>query len=181
MDELVPLYASAQPRLGGLGLASNQLAIPIMASGPIMIAWSVWGFPPLQRILKGPLPTLRLAILLAAPLTMLIPLSSLTASNVGASLSILTASFCLIRPVAASVYTCSMLLINSSGPPSQLGTINGFAQAAASASKALGPFAGGLIWGATLHLPFPGHQFLVFGLTSCILLLVELVYGAVRS
>ena len=179
MDEVVPTYASAQPEFGGLGLASNQLALPLMASGPIMIAWSVWVFPPMQRALKGPLPTLRLAILLAAPLTMLIPLASLASNHVAASLSILTASFCLIRPIAASVYTCSMLLINSSGPASQLGTINGFAQAAVSASKALGPFAGGLIWGVTL--PFPGHQFLVFGLTSCVLLLVELVYGAVRA
>ncbi len=74
MDELVPLYASAPSSLGGLGLASNQLALPLMASGPVMIAWSVWGFPPVLRALKGILPTIRLSILLAAPLMLLIPL-----------------------------------------------------------------------------------------------------------
>lgn len=119
MDELVPLYASAAVDLGGLKLAPSSLAIPLIAAGPIMIAFSFWGFPPLERAM-GTLTTMRWSLLAAAPLNLLVPMTSTVAGNTPAVLSWLAASFCLIRVVATSVFTCSMVLVIVVSLPSYL-------------------------------------------------------------
>ncbi len=118
MDELVPLFASAAIDLGGLKLAPSSLAIPLTAAGPVMIAFSFWAFPPLERAM-GTLRTIRWSLLLAAPLNMLVPITSALAGNTPAVLSWLAASFCCIRVVATSVFTCSMVLVRSFPPPSR--------------------------------------------------------------
>lgn len=110
MDELVPLYASAAVDLGGLKLAPSSLAIPLTASGPVMIAFSFWGFPPLERAM-GTLRTMRWSLLAAAPLNLLVPMTSIVVGNTPAVLSWLAASFCCIRVVSTSVFTCSMVLV----------------------------------------------------------------------
>ncbi|KAK9841642.1 hypothetical protein WJX74_009288 [Apatococcus lobatus] len=177
MDELVPLYASAAIDLGGLKLAPSNLAIPLTAAGPVMIAFSFWGFPPLERAM-GTLRTMRWSLLAAAPLNLLVPMTSIVAGNTPAVLSWLAASFCCIRVVSTSVFTCSMVMVNNSGPRSQLGAINGAGQAVAAFVRALGPALGGVLWGASLHLPVPGHQYVVFALVTGAMVLLQIIYAA---
>ena len=116
MDEIIPLYASAAIGLGGLKLAPSSLAIPLTASAPVMIIFSFWGFPPLERAL-GTLGTMRWSLLIAAPLNLLIPLTSVLAGNVPAVLASLAATFCCIRVFSTAVFTCSMVLVRPSPPP----------------------------------------------------------------
>ncbi len=68
--------------------------------------------------------------------------------------------------------------VNNSGPRSQLGAINGAGQAVAAFVRALGPALGGLLWGASLHLPIPGHQYFVFALVAIVMMVLQIVYAA---
>ena len=74
LDELLPLYASAPIELGGLLLPANQLAVPLMASGPVMIIFSIWILPPIQRTFSV-LTTMRWSLLITAPLVLMVRIS----------------------------------------------------------------------------------------------------------
>ena len=71
LDELLPLYASAPIRLGGLLLPANLLAVPLMTSGPVMMIFSIWVLPPIQRRFSI-LTTMRFSLLIAAPLVLVV-------------------------------------------------------------------------------------------------------------
>ena len=71
VDELLPLYASAPIELGGLRLPANLLAVPLMTSGPVMIIFSIWILPPIQRRLSV-LKTMQWSLLIAAPLVLMV-------------------------------------------------------------------------------------------------------------
>ena len=44
-DELMPLYASAPLRVGGLELATSQLAVPLIGGGLSVACFALWGYP----------------------------------------------------------------------------------------------------------------------------------------
>ncbi|KAK9863051.1 hypothetical protein WJX84_012434, partial [Apatococcus fuscideae] len=179
LDELLPLYASAPIELGGLLLPANQLAVPLMASGPVMIIFSIWILPPIQRSFSV-LATMRWSLLVAAPLVLMVPFASLVAGRASSTLAILTAAYCCIRPVSTAVFTCSMVLVNTAGPKSQLGAVNALGQMIAAFVRALGPFLGGLLWGGSLELPFPGHEYLCFLLVACLFISMQILYALVK-
>ena len=74
-----------------------------------------------------------------------------------------------------------MVLVNTAGPKSELGAINALGQMIAAFVRALGPFLGGILWGASLHVPTPGHEYLCFSLVACLFLSMQLVYASVRA
>lgn len=59
---------------------------------------------------------------------MQVPFASLVAGHAASTLAILTAAYCCIRPVSTAVFTCSMVLVNTAGPKSQLGAVNALGQ-----------------------------------------------------
>ena len=44
-DELMPLYASAPLSVGGLALATSQLAVPLILGGLSVALFALWGYP----------------------------------------------------------------------------------------------------------------------------------------
>ena len=57
-----------------------------------------------------------------------VPFASMVAGNASSTLAVLTAAYCCIRPVSTAVFTCSMVLVNTAGPRTELGAINALGQ-----------------------------------------------------
>lgn len=65
-----------------------------------------------------------------------------------------------------TAFTSSMVIINSVGPRSQLGDVNGVRMMLAALGRASGPLLGGYLWGVSATWAVPGHHFLGFILAS---------------
>ena len=164
VDELLPLWASAPPSVGGLGLSPAALAAPLAVGGAALIAWSQLGYIHLQKAV-GARRTAKLGLGWAAPLVALLPLpSALPAAVAVPTLALLLAARSI---VANNAFTSSMILVNTNAPPGRLGPVNGAGQTLASAARAVGPALGGVLWAGAAVTPLVG-QWLPFALVAAL-------------
>lgn len=178
-DEMVPMYSSAPHQAGGLGLTPSHLALPLMASGPIMFVWSIWGYPFLEAWLGGITATMRWNLIAAAALTPLVPIASavVPAGTTAVLLCLaVTLSFC--RMIGNNMFSCASGLINLAAPKAQLGTVNAVGSLLSAGVRSVGPALGGFIWGSSVSIP--AHQYAVFSAMSVIMLSILLVYSGVK-
>ena len=78
VDEMVPIFASAPLRNGGLGLSTTQLAVPLMVGGSSIVAWSLLGYPRLRARI-GTKNTCRTGLISSSCVVLLIALPSVVA------------------------------------------------------------------------------------------------------
>ena len=178
-DEMVPMYSSAPHQAGGLGLTPSQLALPLMASGPIMFVWSIWGYPFLEAWLGGITATMRWNLIAAAVLTPLVPIASavIPAGTTAVLLCLaVTLSFC--RMIGNNMFSCASGLINLAAPKAQLGTVNAVGSLLSAGVRSVGPALGGFVWGSSVSIP--AHQYAVFSVMSVLMLSILLVYIGVK-
>lgn len=69
-----------------------------------------------------------------------------------------------------------MVLVNTSAPRHDMGAVNGLGQTVAALVRALGPALAGVMWAASLALPFQGHQYVPFLALACAALLTQGLY-----
>ena len=178
-DEMVPMYSSAPHQAGGLGLQPSQLALPMMASGPIMFVWSIWGYPILETWLGGVTPAMRWNLVAATMLTPLVPIASafvpLRTPAVQLCLAV-TLSFC--RMIGNNMFSCASGLINLAAPKAQLGRVNAVGSLLSAGVRSVGPALGGFVWGSSVTIP--AHQYAVFSAMSLGLLSILLIYAGVK-
>ncbi len=178
-DEMVPMYSSAPARAGGLALNPSQLALPLIASGPIMFAWSIWGYPILESWLGGVTPTMRWNLAAAAILTPSVPFASALVPWGSTYVLIgLGVSLSLCRMVGNNMFSCASGMINLAAPKAQLGRVNATGSMLSAGVRSVGPALGGFIWGSSVGIP--AHQYAVFSAMSGILVAMQLVYLRVR-
>ncbi|KAK9841370.1 hypothetical protein WJX74_004626 [Apatococcus lobatus] len=178
-DEMVPMYSSAPHQAGGLGLKPSQLALPLMASGPIMFVWSIWGYPFLEAWLGGVTPTMRWNLAAAAVLTPLVPTASaFVPFGTTAVLLCLAVTLSFCRMIGNNMFSCASGLINLAAPKAQLGIVNAVGSLLAAGVRSVGPALGGLVWGSSIAIP--AHQYTVFCAMSLGLLSILLIYARVR-
>ena len=178
-DEMVPMYSSAPYAAGGLGLKPSQLALPLMASGPIMFVWSIWGYPFLEAWLGGVTPTMRWNLAAAALLTPLVPIASaFVPFGTTAVLLCLAVTLSFCRMIGNNMFSCASGLINLAAPKAQLGTVNAVGSLLSAGVRSVGPALGGFIWGSSVAIP--AHQYTVFGAMSLGLLSILLIYARVQ-
>ena len=178
LDELVPIFASAAERDGGLGWDPPRLAPPLAVGGLALILWSQLGYFRLQKRV-GTLRAARCGLAGMAPFCLLLAAPSLLPAGLArsAALSLLL----VLRSVFANnAFTSSMVLVNEAAPRESIGLVNGAGQTLASFVRALGPALGGGLWGfASTSLRPPLGQFLPFFLVSLGLMASSLVYTKV--
>eukprot|EP01023_Acetabularia_acetabulum_P037144 TRINITY_DN3516_c0_g2_i1.p1 TRINITY_DN3516_c0_g2~~TRINITY_DN3516_c0_g2_i1.p1 ORF type:complete len:587 (-),score=47.04 TRINITY_DN3516_c0_g2_i1:1229-2863(-) len=180
-DETIPIFASTPVQHGGLGIKASTLAKPLMISGVVLMINALFIIPKVTKNL-GILKSAKLSLYVAAPLAMILPLSSLFVQS-GVVFAIIVLSIGLIfRTICLSfTFTCSMVMVNGSSPPDQLGSVNGVGQTFGSFARGVGPFIGGMLWAISLHMPIPGHQFFVFIVTSGIMICTALLYNKFQA
>ena len=178
LDELVPIFASAAERDGGLGWDPSQLAPPLAVGGMALILWSQLGYFRLQKKV-GTLRAARCGLAGMAPFCLLLAAPSLLPAGLprAASLSLLLV---LRSCFANNAFTSSMVLVNEAAPRESIGLVNGAGQTLASFVRAVGPALGGGLWGfAATSLRPPLGQFLPFFLVRLGLVASSLVYTRV--
>lgn len=174
---MTPIYASAPPGDGGLGLSTSQLSVPYSVGGASLLAFGTLGFKPLQARLDT-LQLARLGLMLSAGVWLLHPVASLAMPHTSAALAILCTAAAGRAVSGTATFTASMVLVNVSAPPGQLGAVNGVGQAAAAFVRGVGPAAGGFAWALTLGSGLPGHQFIVYSAMSAFSLATIALYGS---
>ena len=72
--------------------------------------------------------------------------------------------------------TSSIILMNLTAPPENIGAINGAGQTLASFGRAAGPAVGGVTWALTVQTGLHGHQYLAFAFIGACAMLGQLLY-----
>ncbi|GBF96387.1 MFS general substrate transporter [Raphidocelis subcapitata] len=186
LDELTPIFASAPRGSGGLGMSEAALAAPLAFGGAVLIAFSLLGYPPLQRLF-GTLAVAHGGLVLAAAVSAALPLPSLVAGGGGDSgggaepprlPAALLGLLLAVRAVAqCCAFTSAMILVNTLPHPAQLGAVNGAGQTLASLVRGLGPLLGGAAWGLAARAR--GGQFAVFGGVGAVALAGMAAFAAI--
>ncbi|CAG9467144.1 unnamed protein product [Pedinophyceae sp. YPF-701] len=181
MDEVTPIFGSAAVADGGLGLLEHQLALPLSVGGIVLVVQAVYVFPRLSKRF-GVHRVLRWSLAGQAPTTFLVPATSV-AAGAGAPRAVVLAllAMAVVVKVVCSVcmFTGSIILINKASPPNAIGAINGLAMTVAALMRACGPMLGGLLWGASLTVGMPAHQYFPFAVTSALCVATWHLYGKV--
>ncbi|KXZ56025.1 hypothetical protein GPECTOR_2g1577 [Gonium pectorale] len=162
LDEVFPIFAAAPREAGGLGMREEQIAPPLMFFGAVLMPYSLYGYPPLQRAI-GTLRLTRVGLLVTVAACLMVPLvaSVRSASSVGAML-VLYSSMVVKAFAQCSAFTGSIIAVNAAPAPEQLGAVNGVGQTLAALVRGVGPATGGLLWAASVGLHAAGQQFLTF-------------------
>jgi hypothetical protein len=153
-DELYPLWAAANPRVGGLGFEAGDIGLSLAVAAVTILVVQPLFYPRLERrfgkeqlfqwamggfaIVWSTLPALHLLL----GTRWLWPLLFLSLGFRSACGSFAYAS-------------ANLMLIDSARRIGALGRVNASAQALASMTRALGPALGGLAWGFSIGGGFP--------------------------
>ena len=174
-DELIPLFAAAPPSIGGVGLLANQLAVPLIVSGIVLMWYAMYGYPWFQRN-YGAVISCRIGLLATAPFILLIPVAHYASASVAASQVVLCVVLACKAMAATNSFSASMILVNNAAPMHALGKVNGTGQMLASFVRAIGPALAGVVWGSTASLGLPGAQFISFSFVAALACLTQFVY-----
>lgn len=174
-DELIPLFAAAPPSIGGVGLLANQLAVPLVLSGVVLMWYAVYGYPWFQRT-YGAIVSCRIGLVATAPCILLIPVAHYFSASVVASQVVLCIVLACKAMAATNSFSASMILVNNAAPMHALGKVNGTGQMLASFVRAVGPALAGVVWGSTASLGLAGSQFISFAFVAAIACLTQFVY-----
>jgi hypothetical protein len=186
LDELLPLFAAAPVRAGGLGLSPQRLAAPLAFGGAAVFAFTLLAYPPLVAWL-GLRAATRRGFAASALAALALPLASLPPAHAsGARSALLYFGVSLRGAAAVTVFTSSMVLVNRACPEGQLGEVNGAGQALAALVRGLGPAIAGLEWAAAVRASERaaggpcGAQFVPFATVAALSLSGVALYGRVR-
>ncbi|GIL70232.1 hypothetical protein Vretifemale_1079 [Volvox reticuliferus] len=180
IDEVFPIFASAPRMSGGLGMREEQIAPPLMFFGAVLMPYSLYVYPPLQRHV-GTLRLTRLGLMASVVTCILIPLVA-NLWNASAIFAQVFLYFAMVVKAFAqcSAFTGSIIAVNAAPSQEQLGAVNGVGQTLAALVRGVGPALGGLLWAVSLGLHSPGQQFLTFGLIAAVAAANFGLYGFVR-
>jgi len=171
LDELIPIFASADTSIGGLGFPTSELALPLAFGGAVLFIWAIFGFPWLMDRL-GVVRACRHGLMQTVPMALLVPAASLSVLPSHAAMWVALG----MKSIAGTnAFTSCIILVNTSAPKGSLGAVNGIGQTLASGVRALGPALGGLLWAWSIKLfkalgleSAWGHQFIPFGIAALI-------------
>lgn len=180
---------------GGLKLTEVQLAGPLSFSGACLILVSLFAFPAAQRA-WGTLTVTRRGLMCAVLTAFAIPCTRFAAQHGSSSGSsdvgqgdigwlawgLLYCAMLLKSLSGCFAFTGTMIVVNMSVDPQQLGAVNGVGQSLASLARGVGPAVGGLLWGMTVHLQghVAGAQLLPFACVAGTAVVALLLYAFVR-
>ncbi|GLI58932.1 hypothetical protein VaNZ11_000718 [Volvox africanus] len=180
IDEVFPIFASAPRTSSGLGMREEQIAPPLMFFGAVLMPYSLYVYPPLQRRV-GTLRLTRMGLAASVMTCILIPLVAdlWTASAIFAQVFLYFAM--VVKAFAqCNAFTGSIIAVNAAPSQEQLGAVNGVGQTLAALVRGVGPALGGLLWAVSLGLHSAGQQFLTFGLIAVVAAANFGLYGFVR-
>ena len=178
MDELLPIFASAPPRVGGLGLTPQQLAGPNSFGGFSVFAFTLFVFPRMNAAL-GLRSATEGSFLATAAMALTLPLPSLLGRARAAQTALLYGVLAFRGACAVVMFSNVMMLLNAAAPPGAIGEVNGVGQAVGALVRGLGPGLAGVEWALFLATGAPGHQFGAFACVAAASVAAYFIYKRV--
>ena len=178
-DELTPLFAAASPAVGGAGLLANQLAVPLGFCGVVLMLYAVLGYPKcLERY--GAAMSCRIGLLATAPFILVTPVAYYVSGSVVAAQLVLCLVLGIRIMAETNSFSSSLIMVNNAAPKHAIGKVNGSGQMLASLVRALGPALAGVLWGGSIQLNIPGHQFIPFAALSVVAAGTQFIYVVLK-
>ena len=161
LDELAPVFASAQPSAGGLGMPEHEFAWPLTFGGLVLMLYSLCLYPKNQKR-WGYQMCCKIGLLMSIPSSMVLPFAHTFVRmqwlmQACMFLGIGVRSIAKIMALASST-----IIINTIAPIKQIGSVNGASQSINALARAIGPFVAGIAWGFSADSTVPGKQYLPF-------------------
>ena len=175
--ELYPLYVLNDAVHGGFGLDSSAIGLIALSGGPWMILFQAFFFARVSERLGGLLRFSELSLLLFALCLATTPLQSLARGlPQGALWAVLLLHYGVTTLTRVNCFTCSFVFTANAALPADRGKVNGLAQAAVSAVRAIGPPIGTAIfaWSVSGERPWPLDYSLTWSMLAVMVLALVL-------
>ncbi len=161
LDELTPIYASAQPSAGGLGMPAHEFAWPLTFGGLILMLYSLLFYPRDQKR-WGYMTCCKIGLLLSVPSLLILPFAHTFVRTQWATQACLFVGIGLCTICKLMALASAAIIINTVAPMEQIGFVNGAAQTLQGLARSIGPFLAGVVWGLCADSGIPGKQYLPF-------------------
>lgn len=177
-DEIYSLWCATAVHLGGLGLSLLQIGLSLMIVGAVLLPFTLFTYPIMERKF-GSIQTFYINAILLMIFTILLPNVHFLAvynepSLLWAGLLIV---MLLIRITMTTCFAAQGLLINNSVTHDRLGSVNGLAMSATALLRTIAPIFGGSLYSVSLSesaraIGFPVDYNLIFIIFSTVYFLV---------
>ena len=164
VDELTPIYASAQPSAGGLGMPAHQFAQPLTFGGLVLTVYSLFFYPRDQKR-WGYMKCCKIGLWVSIPSLLILSFAHTFAQTPWAMQACLFVGIGLCTICKLMALASAAIIINTVAPVDQIGSVNGAAQTLQGLARSLGPFLAGIIWGSSADSGIPGKQYLPFAVS----------------
>lgn len=175
LDELGPIFASANPREGGLALSTSELAWPLSFGGLTLMLFSVLVYPKVQKQ-YGLLNCCRAGLLISVSTTFIVPTAHLFVSHAWVVQAFLFLAFGMRSISKIMSLSSSTIVVNSVAPIKQIGSVNGAGQTFNALARSVGPLISGVLWGQFAGSDIAGKQYLPFFFGTVALLIPLFLY-----
>ncbi|KAH7337116.1 major facilitator superfamily domain-containing protein [Rhizoctonia solani] len=171
ISALMVLWLYTPVNIGGMGFSSAEIGTALVIAGLVGNIMSVIVFPPLERRV-GALRVYRFSMVMLVATVLTFPLGHAFTITGGKKGAYLGASAMLgVRGLGGMVFVSNLLLINCSAPSRRsLGSINGIAQMAASASRGVGPVMATSLFAFSAQSNILGGNLIWLGLSAVALM-----------
>eukprot|EP00884_Botryococcus_braunii_P021799 jgi/Botrbrau1/8302/Bobra.0251s0028.1 len=180
LDELTPIYVSADLDKGGLAMKLSSFTNANLASGGVLVPFTLFVYPAYSKRV-GPMKTCLTALSAAVPSTLIIPAARFAMPAHPLLAEALIWLGIMLRALCKTCsFTAFMVIVNVVAPRSQVGAVNGMTVTLASLGRSIGPALSGAVWALSSSLGFTMHSFIGFGAVAIALAAARLVYGRLR-
>lgn len=161
LDELAPIFASAQPSAGGLGMPEHEFAWPLTFGGLVLMLYSLCLYPKNQKR-WGYKMCCKIGLLLSIPSSLVLPFAHTFVHMQWFTQGCMFVGVGVRSIAKIMALASSTIIINTVAPMKQIGSVNGASQTLNALARAIGPFVAGVAWGFSADSNIPGKQYLPF-------------------
>ena len=161
LDELAPIFASAQPSAGGLGMPEHEFAWPLTFGGLVLMLYSLFLYPKNQKR-WGYKMCCKIGLLMSIPSSLILPFAHTFVQLRWFTQACMFVGIGVRSIAKIMALASSTIIINTIAPMKQIGSVNGASQTLNALARAIGPFVAGIAWGYSADSNIPGKQYLPF-------------------
>ena len=175
LDELAPIFASANPREGGLAMSTSEFAWPLSFGGLTLMLFSVFVYPTVQNK-YGLLNCCRAGLLVSMSTTFVIPTAYLFVSHAWVVQAFMFLALGMRSISKIMSLSSSTIIVNCVAPMRQIGSVNGAGQTINALARSVGPLIAGVLWGQFAGSDIAGKQYLPFLIGTVAVLIPLFLY-----
>ena len=161
LDELAPIFASAKPMEGGLGMTASAFAWPLAFGGLMLMLFSIFVYPEVQKK-WGRVNCCKAGLLTSTCAALIFPTAHFFASYVWVAQAFMFAAVGIRSIAKIMSLSSSTIIVNTVAPIKQIGSVNGAGQTLNALARSIGPLVAGIAWGECAGSNIAGKQYLPF-------------------